>query len=252
MHFSRCFQLSPNLATLPANNFQVFSTMFKRKLTQADILLIPVNLLPVIGVWFWSWSPEAVFIVYCFETIIIGFFTLLKIAIAGITRGGSDTWYNQGSRSQMPFLFFMLFFLVHYGLFVTIQMGIFFSVSGIGAEHHITLRNFFSKWPELLDENTMLMLAAFIVSYGYRMLQEFILTGSYKTAPLMLLMFQPYLRIFVQQFTVIAGSIFLGFGAGKVFILIFAVVKIIAEVYLNFDRVLDKAMVDMKDTNNTT
>jgi hypothetical protein len=64
--------------------------------------------------------------------------------------------------------------------------------------------------------------------------------------PMMLLMFQPYGRIFVQQITVIVGSIFLSFGAGKIFILIFAAIKIFFEVFVNYDRILNKTMEDMK------
>jgi hypothetical protein len=63
---------------------------------------------------------------------------------------------------------------------------------------------------------------------------------------MMILMFQPYGRIFIQQFTVIAGSIFLSFGAGKIFIIVFAGVKIFFEVYINFDHILGKARTDMK------
>lgn len=57
----------------------------------------------------------------------------------------------------------------------------------------------------------------------------------------MKLMFQPYLRIFVQQFIVILGSIFILFGGGKIFILIFVAVKIYFELFVNFDRYLDLA-----------
>jgi len=54
-------------------------------------------------------------------------------------------------------------------------------------------------------------------------------------------MFQPYGRIFIQQVTVIVGSMFLSFGAGKFFILIFAAIKIFFEVYINFDLLFKKA-----------
>jgi hypothetical protein len=52
------------------------------------------------------------------------------------------------------------------------------------------------------------------------------------------LMFEPYIRIFVQQFVVILGSMFLGFGANKIFILIFVITKIFFELFANFDRLL--------------
>jgi hypothetical protein len=55
---------------------------------------------------------------------------------------------------------------------------------------------------------------------------------------MMKLMFQPYGRIFVQQFVVIIGSMFLVFGVTKIFILILALVKIYFETYVNLDRLL--------------
>jgi hypothetical protein len=62
----------------------------------------------------------------------------------------------------------------------------------------------------------------------------------------MLLMFQPYLRIFVQQITVLLGSMFLVFGAGKIFILVFAMVKIFFELYVNYEGLLNKVVADLK------
>src|SRR4030095_10083281 len=152
-----------------------------------------------------------------------------------------DDWQNQGSVSKQPFWLFMLFFLVHYGLFVTVQMGMFFAVSGIGDENGITFFNFFSKWPSLLTNETYIMLGVFIISYGFRLTTDFILSGDYKTSSLGYLMFQPYGRIFIQQVTVILGSMFLSFGAGKVFILVFALIKIFFEVFVDFDLIIKKA-----------
>ena len=77
------------------------------------------NLLPVAGVWFWNWSPKEVFMVYALETVIIGLFTLIKIGITTSVRK-TDIWYNGANRTNQPGLFFMLFFLVHYGMFVAI------------------------------------------------------------------------------------------------------------------------------------
>jgi len=90
------------------------------------------------------------------------------------------------------------------------------------------------------------MLAVFFISYGYKTVTEFIIPGPYKTTPLGLQIFQPYMRIFIQQFAVILGSIFLVFGAGKIFILIFALIKIAFEAYVNYEGVLNKAIADCK------
>jgi hypothetical protein len=91
------------------------------------------------------------------------------------------------------------------------------------------------------------MLAGFLISYGFSMYWNFIRTHQYRTIPMMQLMFQPYGRIFIQQFTVILGSMFLAFGAGKIFIFIFAAVKICFEVFVNYDGLLNKAIDDMKN-----
>jgi hypothetical protein len=212
----------------------------KTILSPSDWSLILANLVPVAGVLFLNWNVKEVFLVYCLETIIIGLFTLLKLLITGIIKK-KDDWQNGGTTFKQPFWLFMLFFLVHYGMFVAIQMGLFFTVSGIGNQHGITFFNFISKWPTLLTGDTYFMLSVFIFGYGLRMINEFILSGEYRTASLGYLMFQPYGRIFIQQFTVITGSMFLSFGAGKIFIILFAAIKIFFEVFVDFEGLIKKA-----------
>jgi hypothetical protein len=219
--------------------------MFKRKLTGSDLFIIAANLLPVIGVWFFDWDPFEVFMVYALETIIAGFFTLVKLGIVTFVRQ-TDTWYNKGSVQTVSGIFFMLFFLVHYGMFVAIQTGIFIEVSGVGKEFHLSFFEFFLHWPSYFKGDLLYMLLGFFISYSFNLLWNFIRPGLYRTMPMMLLMFQPYGRIFVQQITVIVGSIFLSFGAGKIFILFFAAIKIFFEVFVNYDRILNKTMEDMK------
>ena len=212
----------------------------KTKLNQSDFIIIAANLVPVYGVWFLSWRARDAFLVYCLETIIIGFFTLLKMGIIGVIKK-KDDWQNDRSVSKQPFWFFMLFFVLHYGMFVAIQMGMFFSVSGIGEKENLGFFSFFYKWPQLIDNNVMIMLAVFIVSYTFRNINDFILSGEYRTASLGYLMFQPYGRIFIQQVTVIIGSMFLSFGAGKIFILVFVLVKIYFEVFIDVDGLMKRA-----------
>lgn len=213
----------------------------KKKLNRTDWMFILANLVPVYGVWFQGWDAREAFLVYCFETIIIGIFTLLKLGITGYFKG-SDDWQSNEKKLKMPALGFMIFFIVHYGMFVAIQLTIFFSVSGIGTGSGFF--SFMNDLPELISPEVMLMLGVFVISYGFRNLNDYILTGEYKTAPMSFLMFQPYARILVQQLTVILGSIFLSFGAGKVFILIFSVVKTGFEVLIDYDSIIRKSLSD--------
>jgi hypothetical protein len=213
--------------------------MLKRKLTPSDLILLAVNLLPVVGVWFNGWNAREVFMVYCLETVIVGLYTLLRLAIAG-TAKRSDTWNTTDSTvTKMPVLFFMLFFLVHYGFFVAIQLSIFLEVSG--AEREFGVSNawqFLTQFPAYLTRHSVWFLTGLVISYGFMTLKDFVLSGAFRVTPLNVIMFEPYGRIFIQQFTVIAGSLFLGLGAGKVFITIFVAIKIFFDVWLNYSGII--------------
>ena len=82
------------------------------------------------------------------------------------------------------------------------------------------------------------MLLIFTAYYTAQSFFDFFKDGAYKKISLGRQMFEPYLRIFIQQFVVIAGSFFLTFGAGKIFILVFVLVKIFFELFINFPRLL--------------
>jgi hypothetical protein len=56
----------------------------------------------------------------------------------------------------------MLFFLVQYGMFVAIRMGLFFGVPGISDKYNLTFFNYFSKWPQLINEDALIMLSALL------------------------------------------------------------------------------------------
>lgn len=221
--------------------------MLKRKLTAADYFLIFVNLIPLYGVWFEDWSASQVFLVYCLETVIIGVINVVKMACVTIFVRSKDVWENGGTTSMQSGWFFIFFFIAHYGFFVLVQTQIFFGVSGIGDD-----ASFFGKYarvPALLGDNGKLLLLIFITYYTLQNIFGFFVNGAYKTISLGRLMFEPYMRIFVQQVVVILGSIFLSFGAGKVFILIFIVVKIFFELFVNFGRFLDIAERKAKQKN---
>lgn len=218
--------------------------MFKKKLTQGDIFLIIANLVPVYGVWFEGWSAVEAFIVYALETMIIGIITIMKMLAATFFRG-KDTWYNQGSSQQVSGLFFIFFFIVHFGLFALVQTTIFSQAADITAPGK-GMMHFFFHWYEYINKDIGIMLIALGVGHLAKNFMPFILRGQYKTVSMMLLMFQPYGRIFIQQFTVILGSMFLSFGFGKGFILVFALAKTFFEIAVDFDGIIEQSMTKLK------
>jgi Family of unknown function (DUF6498) len=211
--------------------------MFKRKISVSDYLLILVNLIPLYCVWFEGWNASEVFLVYCLETVIIGLINVLKMAYVTLFVKKTDVWQNGGSITMQSGWFFIFFFIIHYGFFVFVQTQIFFSVSGMIPDR--AMLGSYAKIPALLGDNGKLMLLIFIAYYTVQTFFEFFMTGNYKTISLGRLMFEPYIRIFVQQFVVILGSMFLSFGASKIFILIFVVAKIFFELFVNFKRLLE-------------
>lgn len=219
--------------------------MLRKKLTLADWLLIVSNLVPVFGVWFLGWDPVEAFIVYAMETMIVGIMTVGKLLVATMVRGG-DEWPANGTVSRQSGFFFIFFFILHFGIFALVQTTIFSQTAGITPPGSHTL-HFFFKWYTYINEDIAYMLAAFVISYLAKSFIPFILNDEYRTTPFMLIMFQPYGRILIQQFTVILGSMFLTLGAGKVFVLIFSAAKIFFELFIDYDKMLNKTMEGLKN-----
>lgn len=216
--------------------------MLKHQLTTSDFLLILVNMIPVYGVWFEGWNASQIFLVYCMETIIIGILNVMKMAFITIFIKHKEEWENNDTTTLQSGWLFIFFFIFHYGLFVFVQTQIFFGVSGLIKND--SLLGSYASIPNALGNDGKLLLLIFITYYTVQNFRDFILSGEYKTISLGTLMFQPYGRILIQQFVVIAGSMFLAFGAGKIFILILATVKMFFEIYFNFNSIL--AMAEKK------
>ena len=218
--------------------------MIKKRLSRYDWLLLIANLIPVYGVWFLGWHPTEAFIVYAMETMIAGAFTVLKLLVTTIIRK-KDEWPANGAVTQQSGWFFIFFFIVHYGFFTLVQTTIFsqsahLNPAGSGMFYFVI------HWQDFLTKNIAYSLLAFIFSYTIGSFIPFIQKGDYKTTSMLLIMFQPYGRIFIQQFTVILGSMFLTLGIGKAFILIFVLVKLFFELLINYEGMLKKAFNKMK------
>jgi hypothetical protein len=214
-----------------------FSSVIKRKLNSADWILILANLLPAYGVLFNGWNNRQVFFVYCLETVIIGLFTFIKLIIATAFRK-TDWWYNHESKKLVHGSFFILFFLLHYGLFVIVQLTLFLNLTSINSQVNPAVFELVFQPFRHLGTESWLMLSVFLFAYGYENLSRFILENEYRTKPFSRIMFEPYIRIFVQQLIVLIGGFILAFGAGKLFILIFAAVKLFFTVFINYDLLL--------------
>ena len=213
----------------------------KRRLTVSDLFLIVVNLVPLWGVWFRNWNATELFVVYCLESIIAGMFNALMMLVALIAQRRAIRHNQEAVAGKPPGYWIILFFLVHYGFFIFIQLSIFLGVTEIAGSSG-NVFTFLLHVLDYLSEPMEWVLLMFIASYALYMLKDFLWSGIYRKAKAEKLLFTPYARIFVQQFCVIIGSFLLGLGAGKIFILVFVIVKLYFEYLLDPQRMLQDSV----------
>ncbi|BCY28401.1 DUF6498-containing protein [Flavobacterium okayamense] len=146
-------------------------------------------------------------IVYALETIIIGVFHAIKMLTITFLSNSMKNEKDSG-------LGLTLFFLVHYGFFVFIQTTFFFVFlsmgddrisDGLGMGNFLTVLQF-----EGVQAALVLMLFSHIFKYWF----NFYKNKRYEETNLALFMFQPYVRIIIQQFVAIVPGFFIIFGNG--------------------------------------
>jgi hypothetical protein len=214
--------------------------LVKNKFTANDALIVAVNLIPLLGVWFWNWDAKEMFLVYCLESVIAGLYTVLQMTLVALVKK-KDVWDDR-TGAIMPGFFFIIFFIIHFGLFLFVQLSIFLSVLKFpGLQDFGAAFSFIFHFPKYLSTDAMMVLLIFVFSYGVTVTRKFLWTGNFKTISLGMLMFTPYPRIFVQQFVVILGSFVIVFGnaGGKIFMLVFVLIKILFELIFDFDRLMN-------------
>lgn len=215
-----------------------FKALMKRNLLWSDWVLIAMNLIPLYGVLQLGWEAKDIFLVYLLESVIVGVFNVFQMWIITLVKP-KDEWSNGGASTMVSGYFFMVFFIIHYGFFVFIQMIFFFGAAkypGLGNGFAAPAK-FLLHLPTYLHGYTRWLLIGFVISYFFGVLKDFVFTGKFRTQSLGVQMFAPYGRIFVQQFAVIIGSFLLLFDFGTIFIVVFIVVKICFGILMDFEQI---------------
>ena len=178
----------------------------QRQLTTSKFFHFGVNLIPLAGVLIWDWQIVTVLAAYFIETLVVGLYTIVRMFTLSILHNKNNDYNGFATIGLIPF------FIVHYGFFIFVQLGILTAILGdlAGVE---MLKNATSMW----DGNRKFLGAAFydegyifvaglLVSHGLFLIQNFFLNDEYKEANAMVEMFRPYGRILVQQLLVIVGG----------------------------------------------
>lgn len=191
-------------------------------------------------------------IVYALETIVIGIFHAIKMLTITFF---SDSMKNDKGKG----VGLTLFFLVHYGFFVFIQTTFFFVFLSMGDDRisdSLGVSNFLNV---LQFEGVQIALVLMIISHAFKFWFNFYKNKRYQEVELALYMFQPYVRIIIQQFVAIIPGFFIilgngGYAVAVVLILIRTVVDIFLSQIKNDEKMFQKAvnffMKDYKKNND--
>ncbi len=140
---------------------------------------VALNLLPVIGYWFWGWSMFAIIYIYWVEAVIISFFVFLKIAMS---RGPEDltgetrpAWRRtlSGLKILLLRLGIMLFYWIFIFLFVGMGQGKY--------DSEMVIDNM--KIMIFMHQGFNLAVLAFFLSQIIEFIGSFIMTDDYLNKP---------------------------------------------------------------------
>lgn len=203
-------------------------------------VLILANVIPLIGVLFFSWDTQTVIALYWIENLIIGALYIVRIGVASAVQKS-----KQG-------LFLIGFFCLHYGAFCSAH-GLFL-VKLIGFEEQVAAvsnqSNFdglfslfgnsvhtVSAMIEHLSPAITLGIVVILLSRSVSFIENFILRGEVFTSSPSKLMSEPYSQIMVMHVGLIAGAMVLTHLNDPVWLLaIIVVFKILVDYFQHVRR----------------
>ncbi len=149
-------------------------------------------------------DPLTVVFAYFLETIIIGIIHLLKLGLVG--KYGKK---SANSKKQLSGIPLMLFFCVHYGMFVAIQSVFAFtlfesSIPDLEDGFHLIHNYIFILGSAVMP----IILASIIINNIGYFYTNFWQNKKYKDYTQDAILMKPYVRIFIQQFVVILAFFF--------------------------------------------
>jgi len=181
------------------------------------IALVSANLIPFWGVLFWGWDAFHVVLLYWSENIAVGFYNILKMAFAKVSR----------PVEHLGKLFMIPFFTVHYGGFCAVH-GFFVLMLVSKGESEFLHGN---SWPcffvflqmllnvighaySIMPEAMRYAMGALFVSHGISFVYNYLMKGEYARIKPDRLMGSPYARIVIMHMAVLFGA-FLTMAVGS-------------------------------------
>ena len=211
----------------------------KRKVANREaIQLLLMNLVPLAGVIGLGWDPVLLFIFYALETLVAGLFNLPKLYLSA-QQHPKATIPAQGGQRHYSAIGLMLFFTFHYGFFVFVQLTIFFGILTMSNYDipGVTLVDSFFSAPvniaRLAGQEMAIVLGFMGFTYLMSFISDYVIGHKARETTPAAQMFEPYPRIFVQQFVVIlAGWIMVIQFHNLPFLILFVIVKTVVDYFM--------------------
>jgi len=167
---------------------------FKSKDRISLIARIVANLVPLLGVIFAGWDAGMIVVLYWGENLIVGFYTILRIAGAK-----HNPPPNRASKA-----FVVPFFCLHYGVFCLVHGFFVLQLVRIGASG--------PDAPEASGFAAMLRagiwpLAALAVSHGVSFVRDYLLKREFAKATVLREMMRPYTHLVVLHVVVLVAAV---------------------------------------------
>ena len=176
--------------------------------------LVVANTVPLVGVLFFGWSLFAVMFLYWMENVVVGAFNVLRMYKA---RGFVEIikpehlWIRKAGKLGVIF-----FFILHYGIFTLV--------------HGVFVYFLFGPF-DMTPFMVLVGVSALTLSHAISYLINFIGNGEYERVHEAMLLSQPYKRVIVLHFSIIAGGFFvMVLGAPAIALAIFVLCKTCIDV----------------------
>ena len=178
------------------------------------------------GLVFWHWDPLLVVMAYFFETIIIGVIHMFKMGVVLRVGKAQQLEEQTNPKQSLHHPGVILFFMVHYYMFVAGQSIFIFSFFEKKVPAFVSGFNLLENYGWLFRQQEFVLLFAIQavtqITYAIR---YWAIPAIYQQQTIQGMFIQPYIRIFIQQFaTILAGFFFIimqsGFAAAVLVVLL--------------------------------
>jgi hypothetical protein len=214
------------------------------KLVKIDRLDIPViallaaNAIPLFGVVFLNWDAFSIVLLYWSENLIIGFYNILKIALATVPHPAA----------HLGKLFLIPFFTIHYGGFTAIHGFFVLAIFKKSIDNNVMdgttwpcflvfvqmLINVAKQIYSIIPPQLKIAILALFISHGISFVYNYLLKGEYKIAKPQQLMGAPYGRVVVMHIAILVGGFLtMTIGSPAALLLILVIIKTIVDVNLH-------------------